>query len=451
MNTDKFEWVVAQMSGDRAYLGKIVDSCDPEFFHNKDIKIFMAKILEFFKKHLSIPNKTEVEVMCDENELKSVDAVFSVVENMDGGYNPDELMANTEKFFRERGVYNGLVRVTENLSSTNPKVKKLTESQILDIFTKACNLSIIDDIGWNYIDMMHEFTKEITKPQITIPTGYKWLDRMLNGGWQAEGKALYIFQAGTNVGKSIMLGNIAANAFLAGKNVLLPTMEMSEVMYISRIAAKINGLDVNTLKQHVVEIENNAKILKGQGAGTLIVKEFPTKATTVSRISSWIEQVERAGIKPDILVVDYLNLLHPGRDVNNTYEDGKILSEQLRALTYQTKCPCITATQLNREGMKKENATLTDVSESIGSAYTADFVASMWATEEDKRNGIMHIGIQKSRFEKNWGVCNMKIDYPTMTISETDDDEITEEMLPDTTVQKSVVVELDDFMGKIPS
>lgn len=446
MNTDKFEYVIAQMSGDRAYLGKIVDSCDPEYFQNKDIKVFMTKILEFFKKHLSVPNKTEVEVMCDENELKSVDAVFSVVENMDGGYNPDELMANTERFFRERGVYNGLVKVTENLSSTNPKVKKLTETQILDIFTKACNLSIIDDIGWNYIERIHDFTREITRPQIKIPTGYKCLDRVLNGGWQAEGKALYIFQAGTNVGKSIMLGNIAANAFLAGKNVFLPTMELSEVMYISRIAAKINGLDVNTLNQHVVQIENNAKVLKGQGAGTLIIKEFPTKATTVSRIGSWIEQIERTGIKPDLLVVDYLNILHPGREVNNTYEDGKILSEQLRALTYQIKCPCITATQLNREGMKKENAALTDVSESIGSAYTADFIASLWATEEDKNAHIIHMGVQKSRFEKNYGVYSLKIDYPTMTITDMDDEEIADEMLPDTKAKKSVVEQIDNFI-----
>ena len=446
MNADKFEWVVAQMSGDRAYLGKIVDSCDPEFFHNKDIKVFMTKVLEFFKKHLSIPNKTEIEVMCDDVEVKSIDSVFSIIENMDGGYNQDELMSNTEKFFRERGVYNGLVKVTENLSSQNPKVKKYTESQILDIFTKACNLSIIDDIGWNYIDRMKDFTAEITKPQITIPTGYKWLDMMLGGGWQAEGKALYVFQAGTNVGKSIMLGNIAANAFLAGKNVLLPTLEMSEVMYISRIVAKINGLYINTMKKNTVQIENITSVLKSRGAGTLIVKEFPTKATTVSRIASWIEQVERSGIKPDLLVVDYLNLLSPGREVNNTYEDGKICAEQLRALTYDIKCPCITATQLNRQGMKKENAGLDDVSESIGTQYTADFVASMWATDDDKKLGIMHIGIQKSRFERNWGVCNMKIDYPTMTISEIEDDEIIEEMIPDTTVKKSVVDELDDWM-----
>ena len=448
MNTDKFEYVIAQMSGDRAYLGKIVDSCDPEYFQNKDIKIFMTKILEFFKKRLTVPNKEEVKVMCDDNEIKSVEKVFSVVENMDGGYNPDELMSNTERFFRERGVYNGLVKVTENLSSTNPKVKKFSESQILDIFTKACNLSIIDDIGWNYIDRMHDFTVEISKPQITIPTGYKWLDRMLNGGWLAEGKALYLFQAGTNVGKSILLANLAANAFLAGKNVALATLEMSEIMYTSRIVAKINGLDVNTLKQHTVQIENNTKVLKSQGAGTLIIKEFPTKATTVSRLSAWLEQVERSGIKPDILIVDYLNILHPGREVNNTYEDGKICSEQLRALTYQFKCPCISATQLNRKGMKTENAGLEDGAESIGVAYTADFTATLWSTDEDKLNGIMHMGIQKSRFEKNWGVCNLKIDYPTMTISEMEDEEITEEMLPSTTAKKSVVQELDDWMEK---
>lgn len=447
MNTDKFEYVIAQMSGDRAYLGKIVDSCDPEFFQNKDIKVFMTKILDFYKRHLTVPTKTEVEVMCDENELKSVDSVFSVVQNMDGGYNVDELMANTERFFRERGVYNGLVKVTENLSSTNPKVKKFSESQILDIFTKACNLSIIDDLGWNYIDRIKEFTKEITRPQMTISTGYKWLDGMLGGGWVADGKALYIFQAGTNVGKSILLGNLAVNAFLNGKCVVLITLEMSEIMYVSRLAAKINGIDVNQLKSNTARIEMNASVLKSKGAGTLIVKEFPTRATTVSRVSSYLESLERVGVRPDVLFVDYLNILSVGHEVNNTYEDGKILAEQLRALTYKIKCPCVTATQLNREGSKKENAGLDSISESYGSAMTGDFIATLWATDEDKQLGIMHMGIHKSRFERNYGVCNFKIDYPTMTISEIDDDEITTEMLPDTTAKKSVVQELDDWMS----
>ena len=119
MNTDKFEYVIAQMSGDRAYLGKIVDFCDPEFFQNKDIKVFMTKVLEFFKKRLVPPNKDEIEVMCTPQETRSIDEVFSVLEKMDGSYDIDELMANTEQFFKERGVYNGLLKVTENLSSTD--------------------------------------------------------------------------------------------------------------------------------------------------------------------------------------------------------------------------------------------------------------------------------------------------------------------------------------------
>ena len=73
MNADKFEYVIAQMSGDRAYLGKIVDSCDPEYFQNKDIKVFMTKILEFFKKRLTVPNREEVKVMCDDKLIYHTD------------------------------------------------------------------------------------------------------------------------------------------------------------------------------------------------------------------------------------------------------------------------------------------------------------------------------------------------------------------------------------------
>ena len=72
-----------------------------------------------------------------------------------------------------------------------------------------------------------------------IPSGWDWLDRRLDGGFLESGRALYVFAGQTNVGKSIFLGNVAVNAAAQGRNVLLITLEMPELIYAKRISTQI--------------------------------------------------------------------------------------------------------------------------------------------------------------------------------------------------------------------
>jgi KaiC/GvpD/RAD55 family RecA-like ATPase len=52
-------------------------------------------------------------------------------------------------------------------------------------------------------------------------------------GFLEAGKSLYVFAGETNIGKSIFLGNIATNIAQQGKNVLVVTLEMSELLICS--------------------------------------------------------------------------------------------------------------------------------------------------------------------------------------------------------------------------
>ena len=74
-----------------------------------------------------------------------------------------------------------------------------------------------------------------------IPSKWKWLDDQLGGGFLKNGRALYVFAGQTNVGKSIVLGNVAANMAQQGKTVLLVSLEMSEMMYAKRLSSYLNA------------------------------------------------------------------------------------------------------------------------------------------------------------------------------------------------------------------
>ena len=64
---------------------------------------------------------------------------------------------------------------------------------------------------------------------------------------------------------------------------------------------------------------------------------------------------------------------------------------------------------------------LTNISESIGLAATADFICSVYQMEDDAENGILRMGMMKNRFGANFGTSAFSIDYTTLSIVEDDE------------------------------
>ena len=158
----------------------------------------------------------------------------------------------------------------------------------------------------------------------------------------------------------------------------------------------------------------------------LIIKEFPPSTVSVGQLNGFIKKIVQKGIHLDAIVLDYVNLMHESAG-NNSYEKVKHITEQLRALTYTYNVPIITATQVNRSGITDLNPGLETISESIGLAATADCIMSIWQEEEDAQLGIIRLGMMKNRFGPNFGAVGMRIDYSTLTLSEDEEINDTEE------------------------
>jgi replicative DNA helicase len=103
---------------------------------------------------------------------------------------------------------------------------------------------------------------------------------------------------------------------------------------------------------------------------------------------------------------------------NNSYERVKYATEQVRALSYTHNCPIITATQLNRSGYDTQDPGLDTIGESMGLAMTADAIFSIYQNEEDRGLDQIRLGVMKNRFGPNYGVTELSIHYPTLTITD---------------------------------
>lgn len=156
----------------------------------------------------------------------------------------------------------------------------------------------------------------------------------------------------TNVGKSMMLCHLAAAYMYAKKNVLYITLEMAEERIAERIDANLLNVDINNIK-NLEQGDFISKINKlyGKSNSKLIIKEYPPVSSHVGHFEHLLNELKiKKSFEPDVLIVDYLNIMASQRSTNvtNSYSYIKAIAEELRGLAVKHKIPVISATQVNR-------------------------------------------------------------------------------------------------------
>lgn len=413
INLDEFENILIFKSlTDGGYLASIADIVKPDYFKNKVIANIFTIVKDFTEKRNKLPTTTEIKtyLVTDEQKAEFKQLVQSFSE-IDKALDKDELYENTERFLKEKAVYHTMLDVASDVSKS-----EVDTSDILNKFEKSCNISLVTDLGLDLFGDIDTVIDDLNAVEKYIPSKWEWLDETLGGGFLESGKALYVFAGETNIGKSIFLGNIASNIASQGKNVLLVTLEMSELLYARRICTNVTKIPMKELAVN----EHSLRQSISTETGKIFIKEFPPSTITPNQLKAFIKKFSEKGIKLDAIVLDYLNLLHSTVG-NNSYERIKNVTEQVRAMSYLFNCPIISATQLNRSGFDQENPDLATISESIGLAATADVICSIYQNDEDREMNIIRLGMMKNRYGVRGMTQAMSIDYSTLTIEQADD------------------------------
>ena len=421
LDLDYFENVLMYKSlTDGTYLASIADFVQPDYFKNKAIASIFGIIKDFSEKRNKLPTVTEIKShLVSDDQKNSFKELVQSFNDIDKTLDHDELYDNTEQFLKEKAVYHTMLNVAEDVSSG-----KVDTSDVLDKFEKSCNISLVTDLGLDLYSNIDTLIDDINSVERHIPSKWEWLDNNLGGGFLEAGKSLYVFAGETNIGKSIFLGNIAHNIAQEGKNVLLVTLEMSELLYARRICTNVTKVPMKELVGNTPAIKQAISEEKGK----IFIKEFPPATITPNQLKGFIKKFQEQGIELDAIILDYLNLMHSTMG-NNSYERIKHVTEQVRAMSYLFNCPIISATQLNRAGFDTDNPDLATISESIGLAATADVICSIFQNEEDRGIGIIRLGMMKNRYGPRGATQAMRIDYSTLSIEEADDIEFEDDSM----------------------
>jgi len=170
-------------------------------------------------------------------------------------------------------------------------------------------------------------------------------------------------------------------------------LELKDTVIASRYDSCITGVPLNDLMDRKAEIKKAMNDIDG----TLIIKEYPTKTATTNTIRAHLEKLRQQDVIPDLIIVDYADLLRTLSARKEKREELESIYEELRAIMMEYKCVGWTASQTNRTGLNQEIITMQAISEAFNKCFIADFIFSVSRTTEDKQTNGGRIYVAKNR------------------------------------------------------
>jgi len=293
--------------------------------------------------------------------------------------NQEWLLENTEKWCQEKAIFLGIQECINILDESNKKQTK-TKGAIPQILSEALSVSFDPNIGHDYIEDAESRFEFYHRIENRIPFDLDYFNRITNGGLAP--KTLSVILAGTNVGKSLAMCHMAAAALAQNFNVLYITLEMAQEKIASRIDANLLDTPLDLLlKLPKITYDKKIENLRSRVKGKLIIKEYPTASASVINFRNLLIELKlKKQFKPDLIVIDYLNIccsarLKMGATINS-YTYVKAIAEEIRGLAQEYAVPILSATQTNRSGSTDSDPDMTSTGESFGLPQTVD---NLWA------------------------------------------------------------------------
>jgi len=383
------EKLVHCMFYDRSFFDQMTDVFDIYFLELKYLRLFYSRLAEYrktYEKHPSVDImasviKTELE---EESEVvrKQVKDYFARIAVTELVEDVEYVKATALDFCKKQ-------KLKEAIMKSVGLLKTSSFDEIKEVIDGAMKLGLDNNHGYDYLlDFEERFLLKSRNP---MATGWKTIDDIIKGGL-GRGE-LGVVIAPTGAGKSMALVHLGAEAVKAGKNVVYYTLELLDTMVAARFDSCITGVKLQDLTKFKDLIYDDVKDLEGR----LIVKEYPTKSANVNKLKQHLEKLRFAGFEPDLIIVDYGDLLSPISSYKEKRIELETIYEDLRGLAQEFECPLWTASQTNRSGLNAEVVTMESISEAFNKCFVADFIFTLSRTITDKSNNSGRIFVAKNR------------------------------------------------------
>ena len=379
--------IVSSLLTDKAFLQQVADILLPDFFESEANQWIVETIVRYFNEYACAPTLDVFKIKMndiDRDVLKT-----SIVETLKDSYRYLEsndlefVKLETVDFCRNQCIKRAILDSVELL-------RKGQYDEIKSAIDMAMKAGADKEVGHEYNESTA--ARYMENVRACIPTPWPVINDLADGGF-GKGE-LVVFVAPAGIGKSWGLINIGAHAIKAGLNVVHYTLELNDAYVGQRYDAVLTGIAAQNLKYNIDEVTSAVEKLKGN----LVIKYYPTKTASCSTIRAHIEKMILIGKKPDLVIVDYADLLRGAVSRKEMRHELESIYEDLRGVAGEYEVPLFTASQANRSALEDDVIEAGKISESYSKVMIADFVLSLSRKVTDKIAGTGRFHIIKNRF-----------------------------------------------------
>jgi replicative DNA helicase len=378
---------------------------DHRYFSAKICSAVAQALFEYVDEHGSLPTQHTmgacVREVVDAKRLTAVERLLGKLYEHDIT-DAEGVMKLTVEFGQTQAACNAVAQAIDDIDRGE-------REKIVPRLQKALQVGEdLLELGLNYkesFELRKTWYHNPTEFRDPIPTGIAHLDVALQGGLGRGEIGSVIAPPGR--GKSTVLFNFAYGAMISplllrGYNVAYYSLEMAARKVTRRIDDRVAGNLLRTQSDFTVEkylevLERKMRWLRGN----LIVSAWPTRSAGIGRIRSNLSLLKAHGFVPDVVIVDYADIMKPERRIGDSWQEAAGVYEDLRQLAQEFNVACWTASQIIGEGWDSDEVRLRWIAGAREKAAIADAAIGFAQTDEEFVNGYGRLQLLKFRDEED--------------------------------------------------
>ena len=405
--------VISALLTHKEYLTNIHDIISEEYWDNQAHQWIIKNIITYYDKYHTTPSMDvlKVELQKITNDVLKI----SIKEQLKAAYEASDedleyVREEFSTFCKNQQLKKALLNSVDLLNAGDfDGIKFLVES--------ALKAGQDKNVGHEYNkDIESRFREDARK---VVPTPWERVNDLIQGGIGNGDFGLIFGNPGG--GKSWSLVALGGYAVRMGYNVLHYTLELGEDYVGRRYDAFFTKTPVDQILQNREKVEDVIPELPGE----LIIKEFPMGRATISTIESHIRKVTDLGTKPDLIIIDYVDLLSSRKRTADRKGEIDDIYTSTKGLARELNVPIWSVSQVNRAGAKDDVIEGDKAAGSYDKIMITDFCMSLSRKAKDKVNGTGRFHIMKNRYGMDGLTFGVQADTSTghFTVHDYDPDE----------------------------
>lgn len=368
-----------------AGLSQITDFLAAEDFYIPAHQIIYQSMIAIVQRTQRIDLVTLQDELTKKNQLDTIGGLSYIV-SLQEDIPAAGLIEQHARIIKEKAVLRELIGsatgIIANCYTQDDKgievVLDQAEKTIFNISHKRANQTFVQLDIWLKKTFKHlSDIKSHGKGITGVPTGYRKLDQMTSGFQKSD---LVVLAARPSMGKTAIALNIAAHAAAKGVAVGVFSLEMSAEQLTLRLLSTESGIPHHNIRNASISSEEWME-LTNVAARLTEYKMFidDTPLLTVMDLRAKARKLKGEN-KLDLLVVDYLQLIHSSSRHENRHQEVSEISRSLKALAKELNIPIIALSQLSRavDSRMDKRPILSDLRESGAIEQDADVIMFLY-------------------------------------------------------------------------